>query len=122
MESSEDLDKMSHKAAFHCNLHCLLRRLQPLGTEIHQFIEFSTCHLLKYKRNKYILILSKSISMGQKSKRHNNVTTISSIGTGILSLSLNLWLICALTRYRVRIQTVDIARVAMLVVVSRSIM
>ena len=52
----------------------------------------------------------------------NIVTTISSIGTGILSLSLNLWLICALTRYRVRIQTVDIARVAMLVVVSRSIM
>ena len=33
--NSEDPDKMQHKAAFHQDLHCLLRLKQSSRTEIH---------------------------------------------------------------------------------------
>ena len=37
LANSDDLDEMQNNAAFHQNLHCLLRLIQPSGTEI--------CHL-----------------------------------------------------------------------------
>ena len=48
MANRENADEMQHHAAFHKDLHCLLRLKQPSGTEIHN-LENSTCDPLKYK-------------------------------------------------------------------------
>ena len=42
MATSEEPDKMPHKAAFHQGLHCLLRQNQSLEKEIHYFLEIIT--------------------------------------------------------------------------------
>ena len=39
----KDPDEMQHNAAFHQDLHCLLRLNQSSGTEIHHNFEKSTC-------------------------------------------------------------------------------
>ena len=49
LANSEDPDEMQHNAAFHQDLHCLLRLKLPSGTEIHHNVETSTCDPLKYK-------------------------------------------------------------------------
>ena len=43
LANSQDPDEMQHDAAFHQDLHCLLRLKQPLGTEIHPNLESSAC-------------------------------------------------------------------------------
>ena len=43
LANSEDPDKMSHNAAFHHGLHCLLRQNQSLKKEKHSFFEIITC-------------------------------------------------------------------------------
>ena len=47
MANSEDPDEMQHNAAVHPGLHCLLSLKQPSGTEMHHYIEHSTCDPLK---------------------------------------------------------------------------
>ena len=56
----EDPDEMqhNHNAAFHQDLHCLLRLKQHSGTEIHHNLENSTCDPLKYTMSNLILIVS----------------------------------------------------------------
>ena len=54
---------MQHIAAFHQNLHCLLRLKQPSGTEILHDLETSTCDPLKYTMGSPVLIVS--ICMGK---------------------------------------------------------
>ena len=52
---------MLPNAAFYQGLHCLLRLIQPLGTEIHNNLENSTCDPLKYTMGSPIFIVSLSI-------------------------------------------------------------
>ena len=59
-------DEMQHNAAFHQDLHCLLRLKQPSGTEIHHGVETSTCDPLKYKMDNSILIML--ICMGKSTR------------------------------------------------------
>ena len=44
----EDPDEMQLNAAFHQGMHCLLRLIQPSGTEIHHNLGMSICDPLKY--------------------------------------------------------------------------
>ena len=62
MANSEDPDEMSHNAAFHQGLHCLLGLKQPSGTELHHILENSTCDPL-YAMDSSTLIVS--IYMGK---------------------------------------------------------
>ena len=62
-ENSKDPDEMQHDAAFHQCLYCLLRLKQLSGTDIHNSLEISTCHLLKYIMGSPILIVT--ICMGK---------------------------------------------------------
>ena len=39
LTNSKDQDEMQHDAAFHQDLHCLLRLKHPSGTEIHYNLE-----------------------------------------------------------------------------------
>ena len=55
LANSEDQGEMPHKAAFLQGLHCLLR-YPSLGTEMHHFIENSTCGPLKYEMDNHILL------------------------------------------------------------------
>ena len=43
LANSNDPDEMQHDAAFHQDLHCLLKSKQPSGTDIHHVLETSTC-------------------------------------------------------------------------------
>ena len=43
LASNEDPDKMQHDAAFHQDLHCLLRLNRPSRTDTHHNLENSTC-------------------------------------------------------------------------------
>ena len=43
LTNSEDPDEMQHHAAFHQDLHCLLRLKQLSRTEIHHNLGTSTC-------------------------------------------------------------------------------
>ena len=43
LTNSEDPDEMQHKAAFHQGLDYLLRFKEPLGTQIHNTYDDSTC-------------------------------------------------------------------------------
>ena len=54
---------MQHSAAFHQDLHCLLRLKQLSGTVIHHNLENSTCDPLKYTVGSPILIVS--VCMGK---------------------------------------------------------
>ena len=63
LTNSEDPDEMQHIAAFHQDLHCLLRLKQPSGTEKHKNLENSTCDPLKCTIGSAILIVS--ICMGK---------------------------------------------------------
>ena len=63
LANSEDPEEMQHYAAFHQGLHCLLKLKQPSGTEIHHYLETSTCDPLKYRMSNPILIVS--ICMGK---------------------------------------------------------
>ena len=56
LANSEDSDEMQHNAAFHQDLHCLLRLKQPSRTEKQDNLETSTCGPLKYKMDNPILI------------------------------------------------------------------
>ena len=58
LPNSEDTDEMQHNAAFHQSLHCLLRSKQNSGTEIHHYLENSTCDPLKCTMGIPILIVS----------------------------------------------------------------
>ena len=64
--NSEDPDEMQHNAAFHQDLHCLLRLKQPSGTDKHHDLETSTGDPLKYKMDNSILIVS--ICMGKSTR------------------------------------------------------
>ena len=59
--NSEDPNQMQHNAAFHPDLHCLLRLKQPSGTEIHHNLENFTCDPFEYTMGSPILIVSISI-------------------------------------------------------------
>ena len=65
LANSDDPDEMQHNAAFHQNLHCLLRLSfkQPSGTNIHLGLESATCDPLNHKMGNPILIAS--ICMGK---------------------------------------------------------
>ena len=54
---------MQHIAAFHQNLHCLLRLKQPSGTEILHNLENSNCDPFEYSMGSPMLIVS--ICMGK---------------------------------------------------------
>ena len=54
--NSEDPDEMQHDAAFHLGLHCLLRLKEHSETEIHHYIENSTCDPLNHTMGSPILI------------------------------------------------------------------
>ena len=54
----EDPDEMQHYAAFHQVMHCLLRLIHSLGTELHKNLETSTYDLIKYTMGDPILIAS----------------------------------------------------------------
>ena len=41
LANSEDPAEMPQNAAFHQNLHCLLREIQSSGTEVHNYLEIS---------------------------------------------------------------------------------
>ena len=48
--NNEDPDEMLHYAAFHQGLHCLLRKIQFIGTEVQNYLEISaygplSCHI-----------------------------------------------------------------------------
>ena len=58
LANSEYTVKMLHNAAFHQGLHCLLRLKQPTVTEIHHYVENSTCDPLNYTMGSPILIVS----------------------------------------------------------------
>ena len=45
--NSEDPDEMPHIAAFHLGLHCLFRKKQSSGTQIHNNWRMTTCNPLK---------------------------------------------------------------------------
>ena len=47
LANREDPDEMQQKAAFHQDLHCLLRLKQSSGTEIHHNLEHITPRPLK---------------------------------------------------------------------------
>ena len=63
LANSEDPDEMQQNAAFHQDLHCLLRLKQHSRTEIHHNLENSTCDSLKYTMSSPILAVS--IYMGK---------------------------------------------------------
>ena len=54
--SKDPGEMMQHNAVFHQSLHCLLRLKEPSGTEIHHYLEISTCDPLKYKMGNPILM------------------------------------------------------------------
>ena len=67
LANSEDPDEMQLNAVFHQRLHCFLRLKQLSVTEIHHYLENSTCNPLNYTMGSPILIVSihtrKSIRM-----------------------------------------------------------
>ena len=63
LANSEGPDEMQHNAAFHQDLHCLLRLKRSSGTEIRHNVENSICDPFKYTMGSPILFVS--ISMGQ---------------------------------------------------------
>ena len=65
---------MQYNAAFHQDLHCLLRLKQPSGTEIHNNLENSTCDPLKNTMGSPILIVS--ICMGTAIRILNNAVIL----------------------------------------------
>ena len=77
--NAADPDEMQHDAAFHQDLHCLLRLKQPSGTEVHHNLENATCDPIKYTIGSPILIVSickgKSIRI-QRVKKSQKICTI----------------------------------------------
>ena len=66
LANSEDPDEMQHNAAFHQDLHCLLRSKQSLGTEIH----YNSHGPLKYTMGSSPILIV-SICMANSIKKQN---------------------------------------------------
>ena len=58
MANSEDQDEMQHKAAFHQDMHCLLRQIRSSGKEIHFWGEIITCGPTLYTIDHLDLVFS----------------------------------------------------------------
>ena len=71
LANSEYSDEMQHNAAFHQDLHCLLRLKQSSGTEIHLDLETSTFDPLKCKMDNPLLIVSICMGKTTRTKRVN---------------------------------------------------
>ena len=74
LANSEDPGEMQHDAAFHQDLHCLLRLNEPKGTEIH-ILENFTYNLLKYTMRSPLLLVLISIGKSIRIQRVNNFLT-----------------------------------------------
>ena len=65
----QTVETKMNNAAFHQDLHCLLRSKQYLGTDVHYNLKSSTCGPLKYTMSRPIIIVSICVGKSIRYKR-----------------------------------------------------
>ena len=89
LANSDDPDEMQHNAAFHQDLHCLLRLKQSSGTEIHYNLDISTHDPLNYTMDSPLHFVSIRRGIFLRMQRVNVCRPDAASGQDLLVLDLH---------------------------------